>query len=58
MDARRAPLWDELIRRRLVGGRDGQAPRGSNDLVLGPLVAEVVQTTPERGQLPLDLAGE
>lgn len=49
---------DELFGRSLVGRRDGQSSGGSNDLGLGPLVVEVIQASPEGGQLALNLDTE
>lgn len=48
---------DKLVGRGLVGGWDGKASCGGDDLMLGPCFREVVQASPEGSQLPLDLYG-
>lgn len=46
---------DELCGRRLVGRWDGQASCGGDDLVLGPCLGEVVESSPEWGEFSFDL---
>lgn len=45
----------ELFRRCLVGGWDREASCSSDDLVFSPGFREIVESSPERSELPFNL---